>query len=239
MVGTWFSLADGGLQSSFAKEDLRPGQALEMRAKLAPAMPPMIEAPPAAAAGYVYGAYAITDDRKWARGALPYLAAWPKPPGGRRAWAAHLTGPEGITPARLLSVIAANPRTPEMPDGKEPVIFTEVRLRVPPGCEAEVARGLVSLRHPRCFASGSRDGMQTFDWLRPYRVARRSRSGGPGMRQGMGLIAIGDGRARVEAMTLTRAAILLHALLSVCPPTGVSVEATEWHGPDEAIAPPR
>lgn len=218
-----------------------------------PAPAPM---PPERVAEYLYGAYAwgIMTRRATLQPYFAGLNILRPPPGGMQRWQARLAGPGGLTPDGLVRVLKENPRPPGLPEGQELVIVTRVRLSLGAGDGTKVMERLLGRRTPPRFEkTGEREGAVVLTWLRPkppglprlpaaapgYKLAAlfADRSGSNeygvfrtflGNRQCMGDILFWEDQAEIEALTLSRAGVLLGAFLEAAGDLEVAVTSQSW-----------
>ena len=173
----------------------------------------------------------------------------PAPPGGPAEWRERLVGPGGKTPAALAAAAASFWSHGEVPDGKDALVATQVRVRLDRALAAAAARRLVARREQPWFADrGRRDGAAVVAWVKPHAGGLKARAGHqlaalyeePGNpsravlrimsdegHQVMGEIVLGDGWARVEAMTLSRVSVLMGALADAAG-VPLDVASAEW-----------
>lgn len=158
-------------------------------------------------------------------------------------------GPGGLTPGGLVRIILENPCPQDLPEGKEALIVTRIKVALGAGNGPKVARRLLKHRIPPLFESmGQRGKEMVLEWMRPYPANLPKMPAGHkltglftspntesvalrtfvGNRQGMGEITFTDGQAQIEAMTLSRASVLLAVLLAVTKDLKPSVTSTAW-----------
>lgn len=249
------SLSEGGLTTVGGKRDAAPGEHKEMVADLRDLdrFPASVELPEAVVADYLYGACALSfgplAESHWPHQVGEALSVLSRPSGGPAAWREHLVGTSAMTPPGLLRVARDHGHTSDMPEGKDPLVQTTVRVALQPDEGHEVARRLRERRHPPQFVEmGKRGTAAVLEWVKPYASGVRvpaghkvsaiyADDGGPesvtfriltdDKRQGMGQIAVSADGAEVEALTLSRASVLMAALLEVAD-SRLTIVSTDW-----------
>lgn len=232
------------------------GKMLARLARRPDHLPAPVPMPPEHAAEYLYGAYAwgVLSRSAGLQPYRPCLNILKPPPGKMQRWQARLVGPGGLTPEGLVRVVRENPRPPGLPEGQELVIVTRVRLFLGAGNGTKVMERLLRRRTPPRFEkTGEREGAAVLTWLRPkppglprlptaapgYKLAAlfADRSGEQeygvfrtfiGNRQCMGNLQFWEDRAEIEALTLSRAGVLLGVLLEAAGDLEVAVTSQSW-----------
>jgi len=250
LFGALLSLSEGGITRLFTKPNAAPGSWRDVSAYLLErlnAFPPMVALPPDLVSEYLYGAYAFSKGSPLEL--FGYLNILKPPPGNADDWRRRLVGPGGLTPGGLVRVILENPRPEDMPKGKEVIIITRIKVALGAGNGPKVAKRLLRRRIPPLFESmGQRGEEMVLEWVRPYPAELPKSPAGHkltalfasqnmesitlrtfvGNRQGMGEIAFTDEQAQIEAMTLSRASVLLAVLLAATEDLKPTVTSTTW-----------
>ena len=237
-LGAWLSLGEGGVQKVFGAAASAAGEGLAERADIAPLLPPMGELSPEAAADYLYGALAWGEmlGRPVDGEVLRRARLLAEPVGGPEEWRQRLVGPGGLTPPELVRVLGENAPHEHLPEGKEVLIITAATVALAPGSGAGVARRLLERKgSPEFFETDGGRLETVLEWLRPYPRGRRPLLDGPGARQAMGSLAVRDAGVALSAMTLSRAAALMGALLEAAGGCAPQVVATTWSGVDDLV----
>jgi hypothetical protein len=249
------SLSDGGIAVASGGRVAPPGEHRRWRRDLGrlDLFPASREMPEGVAADYLYGACALgygnRPPERWPREVAQVAALLPAPPGGPDAWRHRLVGPDGMTPPRLVRIVREHGRPPDLPDGQDLAIVTTVAATLPPGTGPALVRRVLARRGPPKFVDmGRRGDARILEWVKPYASGMPvpqghkvsvlyADSGRPdsatiriltaGGHQGMGQLAVCEDRVEAEAMTLSRASVLVSTLLaSVDGP--VTITETNW-----------
>ena len=249
------SLSEGGITTAGGKRAALPGEHKQWVSDLCnlDMFPASMELPEAVVADYFYGGCALRFDAqsasKWSRELREVSDLLPPPPGGPAAWRERLVGPDGMTPQDLVNVARGHGHTAEMPEGKDPLVQTMVRAALQPGTGQEVTRRLLARRHPPRFVDmGKRGTAAVLEWVKPYAggvqvpagqkvSALYADDGRPesvtfriltdDRHQGMGQIAVSADSAEVEALTLSRASVVMGALLEAAD-SRLTIVSTDW-----------
>ena len=216
--------------------------------------PASVEVPEDTAAAFVYGACTValgTVVGRWPPEFRDIRAAslLDAPPGGPADWRERLVGPGGPTPQRLSKIAKRLRDAPDIPDGQEPLVRTVVRVGLTPGTGVEVARRLRTRKHPPVFADmGMRGAATVLEWVKPFasgvsvpagKKAGVAYADGPEAssvtvrlltdsgHQGMGELAITEDRVVLDALTLSRASVLMSVLVDAAG-SHVAIESMRW-----------
>lgn len=235
----WISLLDGGLTMFFGNSNEIPQEwERAFFHDMEPKIPPLEEAPIELVSDYVWGAYVFGQgDGDWqGTGKMPgyYLAFVPQPPGGPSQWLRRLVGPHGLTPGGLLKVIHQNSNIPDIPDGQEVAVITEMTFRIA-DAPATVAR--LRTLEPEFNLTGQVEGETCFNWTRQYPPGHWSPLARLGERQVIGQVRVRTGRLTATAGTLSMASGLVRRLKQAVG-VGLALERTTWTGSRELLAGP-
>ena len=255
------SLSEGGITTVGGRRAAPPGEHEQWCRELGDLalFPASTELPEAVVADYLYGACALRYgdllESQWPREAREVAGLLRHPPGGPAEWRDRLTGPTGMTPAGLVAVVRGHGHTAEIPDGKDPLVGTTARVSLRDGTAEDVTGRLLSRQTEPLFVDmGKRGSASVLEWVKPYtsgqQVPARHKfsavyedKANPNQgtfriltdagHQGMGQIVICDDIVEVEALTLSRASVLMGALLDATD-SAVVIESAEW----DPIVPP-
>jgi len=249
------SLSDGGITTAGGKRAALPGEHKQRCSDLRnlDRFPASIELPEAVVGDYFYGACALRfgtlPEAQWPREVREVSSLLRPPPGGPAAWREHLVGPNGMTPEGLMNVVRGHGHAADIPAGKDPLVRITACVSLRPGTAQVVARRLLGRRRPPLFVDmGKRGTASVLEWVKPYTSgihvptgqkvsALYGDEGTPHSvtfriltdkgHQGMGQIAVSDDSVEVEALTLSRASMLMGVLLEAAG-APVTIDSTEW-----------
>jgi hypothetical protein len=230
----WISLLDDGIKNMFGKDGDTTQELERFLRGLVPTMPPFEEGPAERAAEFIWGAYALGDERgiSWPPEAEFYLAVVPKPPGDPAQWRERLVGPHGLTPSGLVRVIEENPTPEDIPEEKEVAIFTKATFRI------RDQKGIVDIlrnQEPELSYEGHHAGKERFVFTRAYPPGHESPFARMGGRQIMGDVAVGPDRLIIEVQTLSRISRLISLLKPLLGDRIVDLEDVKWTGAQELL----
>lgn len=240
------NLREHGISVVSGKLDDTPAEARDLLETMRDLTPPFEEAPLELVSAYLWGAWALGE----AKGSpLPpgtaesFLALVPRPPGAPQRWVAQLVGPDGLTPARLVELIASLPDHEETHEGSEIAIATSMWFQGP---DEEDAVSLLQANRPG--PSGFRfipgeppedgEGFH-FELARPLPEGPRSIMPVRDGLQIQGHVRIEGDEIVATAMSLSMAARLAASLREVLGAGRVTLVETSWMGPEavsEAMA---
>jgi hypothetical protein len=223
----WISLLEDGLVHIFGDEDRTPEEVEAFLRGVRLRIPPMEEGSIELAADYIWGAYALGEERgiEWPPEADRHLALIPKPPGSHKQWRKRLIGPgpgkSRLTPASLVKVIRENPLPDDLPEGTEIAIFTRMTFRVEDTQAAldRLKQQGESEQDFRFDYAGQEEETEYFDWTREYPEGHWSPAAQWGGRQVLGSLRMHPtapegkaGEVTAEVRTLSMAAGLIAQL---------------------------